>query len=379
MTASRSTILLRLEAPMQAWGDGSRFQLRRTADAPTKSGVIGLILCASGTSRIEAGPLLTELRALRFGVRVDRSGTRGWDYHTAGAGYGIHSAEGKVKRTSTTGEPETLLSRREYLFDASFVAGLEGATEAIERIAGWLNEPVWPVFLGRKCCVPTLPVLERVLPGVNLLDGLALPPWHIGIADHPTDGLRVLLDAPLNEVLPADARIAYDVPRALGVMAHDPRWVVEARVHPSSVASDRRMRESATDDETGEGWWRRIRRERLDYDYGLCVFCKGEAEEVHHVTYERRGAELLEDLRSLCGVCHDACTALEYGTGMTVKRVDPLDPAWRARIAEQIDRGRAAGTDAVRQRVFESLAATRRFINATERGVHGDVSVLPED
>jgi hypothetical protein len=26
--------------------------------------------------------------------------------------------------------------------------------EIIERIVGWLGDPVWPVFLGRKCCVP---------------------------------------------------------------------------------------------------------------------------------------------------------------------------------------------------------------------------------
>jgi CRISPR system Cascade subunit CasD len=378
MTASRSTILLRLEAPMQSWGDGSRFQLRRTADAPTKSGVLGLILCASGTSRSEAGPLLDELRTLRFGVRIDRPGTRGWDYHTAGAGYGIHSAEGKIKRTSTTGEPETLLSRREYLFDASFVAGLEGTAAEVDRIAGWLGDPAWPVFLGRKCCVPTLPVLERVAHGTSLLEALALPSWHIGLADHPEDGLRVLLDAPSGEPLPEAARIAYDMPRALGVMDHDPRWVVEARVRPSSVGAEPRDRGVSDDGGGGDGWWRRIRRERLDLDHGLCVFCKAEAEEVHHITYERRGAELIGDLRSLCGICHDACTALEYGTGMTVNRVDPLDPAWRARIAEQIDRARMAGAGAVRQRVFEALAETRGFSIGTERGVHGDVPVLPE-
>jgi CRISPR system Cascade subunit CasD len=364
---------------MQSWGDGSRFQLRRTADAPTKSGVLGLILCASGTPRSEAGPLIAELRPLRFGVRVDRPGTRGWDYHTAGAGYGIISAEGKVKRTFSTGEPETLLSRREYLFDASFVAGLEGPSEAINRIAGWLSEPMWPVFLGRKCCVPTLPVLERVVHGSLLLDALTIPPWSSGIADYPEDGLRVLLDAPTNEALPINARIAYDVPRALGVMEHDPRWVVETAVQATSFAADPRDRYSRIDCEYGDTWWRRIRRERLEHDHGLCVFCKAEAEEVHHVTYERRGAERLEDLRSLCGVCHEACTALEYGTGMTTIRVDPLDFAWRARIAEQIDRGRAAGAYAVRQRVFEALAKTARFINATERGVHEDVPVLPED
>jgi CRISPR system Cascade subunit CasD len=378
MSAGRSTILLRLEAPMQSWGDGSRFQLRRTAEAPTKSGVLGLILCASGTARSEARSLLEELRPLRFGVRIDRPGTRGWDYHTAGAGYGILSAEGKVKRTSTTGEPETLLSRREYLFDASFVAGLEGDAALIDRLAAWLQQPVWPYFLGRKCCVPSMPVLERVARETLLLDALAMPPSHGSDADRSRGGMRVLLDAPTDVVLPADAQIMYDLPRALGVMEHDPRWVVETRVQLAVGAVDNHGLEAVPEPSEESGWWRRIRKERLAHDHGLCVFCKAEAEEVHHVTYERRGAERIEDLRSLCTACHEACTALEYGTGMGMTRVDPCLPEWRARVSEQIERARRAGTRAVRQRVFEAIADLGSFSDGMQRGVQADVPILPE-
>ena len=363
---------------MQSWGESSRLQLRRTASAPTKSGILGLILCASGTSREESGARLAELRTLRFGVRIDRPGTRGWDYHTAGAGYGIMSAEGKVKLTGTTRQPETLLSRREYLFDASFVAGLEGPQEIIERIVGWLGDPVWPVFLGRKCCVPTLPVFERALHRTALLEALSMPPSHAGLTGSPRDDLRVLLDASTNEPLPSDARVVYDVPRALGVMEHDPRWVVEATVRPVARLADSLPRGTAV---TGgaDGWWRRVRLERLAHDQGLCVFCKAEAEEVHHVTYERRGAELLQDLRSLCGACHDACTALEYGSGMTIDRVDPLKPEWRSLIARQLDRARGVGAHRARRRVFDALDSSMRGGFDLERGEIVDVPVLPED
>jgi CRISPR system Cascade subunit CasD len=342
---------------MQSWGDGSRFQLRRTADAPTKSGVLGMLLCAGGISRSEAGAHLDRLRSLRFAVRVDRPGVRGWDYHTAGAGYGILSAEGVVKLTASTKEPETLLSRREYLFDASFVAGLEGDPEVIESLAAWLRDPLWPVFLGRKCCVPSSPVFVKVSRDMPLLDALAAVPWHGGGGEYPHDGLRVLTDAPTGETLPAGARVVYDLPRAFGVMDHAPRWVVEAMIHPSldgEVAFDED--DDAAPDRS-DGWWRRVRLERLALDHGLCVFCKSEAEEVHHVTYERRGAELVDDLRSLCTPCHDACTALEYGGGMTVHRVDPLDPAWRPRIADQIDLARKSGAAAVRQRVLDAVSS----------------------
>lgn len=356
---------------MQSWGEGSRFQLRRTADAPTKSGVLGLLLCAGGISRDVAERSLDRLRPLRFGVRVDRPGVRGWDYHTAGAGYGILSAGGAVKETATTKEPETLLSRREYLFDASFVVGLEGDAAVIDEAAAWLRDPVWPVFLGRKCCVPTSPVFLNVARDVVLLEALRSVPCRGGHAGHAPDGLRVLLDAPRGEALPANARVLYDVPRAFGVMDHAPRWVVETRLDvPGSEASDVAVETSKA--ERLDGWWRRIRLERLALDHGLCVFCKSEAEEVHHVTYERRGAELVTDLRSLCSECHDACTALEYGGGMTTLRVDPLDPVWRGRISEQLDRARESGAAAIRQRVFEAVGthpiSERRVESSIEEG-----------
>ena len=367
MTAVASTILLRLEAPMQSWGDGSRFQLRRTADAPTKSAVLGLLLCAGGIPRIESDAHLRRLNALRFGVRIDRPGVRGWDYHTAGAGYGILSAEGVVKKTASTGEPETLLSRREYLFDASFVAGLEGAPDLIESIAAWLVDPVWPVFLGRKCCVPAAPVFIGIARESSLLESLAGVPWHGAGVHYPPEGLRVLMDPAPGGLVPDDARVVYDEARAFGVMDHAPRWVVETRIHPSTDG-DSTLTDFETEPSGGraDGWWRRIRLERLAFDHGLCVFCKSEAEEVHHVTYERRGAELLEDLRSLCGTCHDACTALEYGGGMTVTRVDTLKPAWRSRIAEQVDRVRESGAAVIRQRVLEAVAARLGNAGAAE-------------
>ncbi len=49
MTDSQA-IFLRLEGPLQAWGDTSKFVIRRSMEAPTKSGVLGLICCAVGWS-----------------------------------------------------------------------------------------------------------------------------------------------------------------------------------------------------------------------------------------------------------------------------------------------------------------------------------------
>jgi 5-methylcytosine-specific restriction endonuclease McrA len=79
-----------------------------------------------------------------------------------------------------------------------------------------------------------------------------------------------------------------------------------------------------------------VRRNRLAADHGLCVFCKGPATTVQHITYRRAGGqENLEDLRSLCRLCHDAVTMLEYGHGMEMDRINPEDPQWREAILQK--------------------------------------------
>jgi hypothetical protein len=70
-------------------------------------------------------------------------------------------------------------------------------------------------------------------------------------------------------------------------------------------------------------------------DNHLCVFCKSPAVHMHHLDY---GDVRPETLRSLCTICHDACTMLEYGRDMRAHRIDPSDPAQRQAILLQIDR-----------------------------------------
>jgi len=77
-----ATLLLRLAAPLQAWGSDSKFETRKTNREPTKSGVIGLLAAALGLRRDER-EALARLAQLRFGVRVEREGQLLVDYHIA--------------------------------------------------------------------------------------------------------------------------------------------------------------------------------------------------------------------------------------------------------------------------------------------------------
>ena len=134
-----STLLLRLAAPLQAWGTDSKFEVRRTNREPSKSGVIGLLAAALGLRR-DAD--LSKLSALRFGVRVDRNGEVIKVFHMA-----------KAEKTS-------YLTYRYYLSDAIFLVGLESEDRSfLEQIERALRNPCFPLFLGRRSCPPTLPLV----------------------------------------------------------------------------------------------------------------------------------------------------------------------------------------------------------------------------
>lgn len=156
------SVLLRLEAPLQAWGDRSRFEIRSTNDYPTQSGITGLIACALGHSQEVP---LGELANLEIAVRIDDAGEVIRDFQTVGVGDpktrrgGWVSAEGKV----TTGEAK--LSTRYYLSDSYFTAAVgHPDPNLLDEIARALHRPKWVLYLGRKSCPPSSPVLIGASP-----------------------------------------------------------------------------------------------------------------------------------------------------------------------------------------------------------------------
>ena len=137
-----STLLLRLAAPLQSWGVEAKFETRRTQNYPTKSGVIGLLAAALGYSRDSS---LERLNGLFFGVRVDRRGELLRDYH--------------IVETKTNLGPSTIITERFYLADAIFLAGLESDDVAfLQELEQALHNPVFPLYLGRRSCAPTMPL-----------------------------------------------------------------------------------------------------------------------------------------------------------------------------------------------------------------------------
>ena len=402
---SVNTMFLRLEGPLQSWGDQqSKFVIRRTAAAPTKSGVMGILCAALGVPRADApNGWLPRLCALRMGVRMDLPGVRWWDYHTVGARLPMRTAEGRCK-------PGAMLTRREYLCDASFLVALQGEPDLIAELQAALTQPAWTLYLGRKSCPPSRPVLEKPSTGefTSLLEALQSHPWRprfredtsppyldclldwqppplraegdavepplraagdavepplraasAGLKPGSTDGPTAQADAP------DEALIWYDVPRTFDPPSHEPRFVLRARLEVGTkdgvqigeatqtrTSSPPRPRADYANSE-----YRERRRERLSADHHLCVFCKSPADTVQHITYRRAGGgELKDDLRSLCRLCHDAVTMIEYGLGMGLDRINPEDPRWGGLIRKK------------REEIikFRSLETRRRHLVAEE-------------
>ena len=188
---ANSTLILLLEGAMQSWGTRSRWDVRDTGLEPTKSGVIGLIGCAVGLKRND--PELERLdRTLLFGVRIDRPGVISTDYHTV-TGYHRTAAGGfkhsggvakSLKKAQEHGE-NTIVSQRDYLHDAAFLVALAVKTEnqaadrdLLLRIEKCLRAPRWPLYLGRKSCVPSRPVLVKLTDKYkDVKEALENEPW----------------------------------------------------------------------------------------------------------------------------------------------------------------------------------------------------------
>ncbi|WP_117237797.1 type I-E CRISPR-associated protein Cas5/CasD [Thermus sediminis] len=210
------TLLLRLQGPLQSWGTRSRFDHRDTWPYPTKSGVVGLLAAALGRDRRED---VSDLAALRMGVRVDRKGVLKVDYQTA-----------KEVRTANleSKKKKDVQSWRYFLSDAAFLAGLEGDGGLLRELHGALKNPRFPLFLGRKGYVPS--------PPPYLPDGLVEAPLEEALRAYP----YLARGEPREDLLLAlearEGRLVYDQPagpfseRRFAARYVEERWLPKEEV-----------------------------------------------------------------------------------------------------------------------------------------------------
>ncbi|GAB2456921.1 type I-E CRISPR-associated protein Cas5/CasD [Nocardioides hungaricus] len=215
-----SILLLRLDGPLQAWGDASRFVRRHTRAEPTKSGVLGLLAAAQGRRRTDP---VEDLASLRFGVRVDQRGRLIRDFQTA------------IRRTRARSEAMPL-SYRYYLADAVFVAAVEGDDALIAGLDEAVRQPAFPLYLGRRSCVPSGEEISLGTRSAGLLEALRAEPWLARPWYQKQQGRTVHLELVV-DALPGSAstETARDVPESFDPTRRDYGWRSIERPLPEAV------------------------------------------------------------------------------------------------------------------------------------------------
>ena len=161
-----SYVLLWFEAPLQSWGADSKFYRRNTMAFPTKSGVLGLVLCGMGAT----GPqryFLQNFVDLKQDVYSFKKKSLKHqqiplleDFQMVGAGYNTDSPWESMLIPKTSEGKKSVgggskLSYKYYLQNAYFAVILEIPKDLTVTIERALTIPYYDIYLGRKNCIPT--------------------------------------------------------------------------------------------------------------------------------------------------------------------------------------------------------------------------------
>ncbi len=157
----KKTLIIHLNAPMQAWGIESRYERRLAGEAPSKSALCGMVCAAMGAakeSEQEARIIRAFSDADMTAIALHRPRKKAspllCDFHTV---LNTRSADGKSKDNA-------VLSRRYYHQDKHFAVLLQSEDTAfLDETRNALTNPIWGIWLGRKCCIPAAPLIREKL------------------------------------------------------------------------------------------------------------------------------------------------------------------------------------------------------------------------
>lgn len=160
-------LILRLDAPLMAFGGVTIDQVGVTRNFPAASMLTGMIANALGWRRTDAALHQSLQDRLVFAARLERPAVILTDTQNAGL-------EKTDRGWTTSGEPEGRdgasygaphRRRRDYLADASIAVALRleppDASPDLTAVAAALDRPARPLFVGRKSCLPA----DRILCG----------------------------------------------------------------------------------------------------------------------------------------------------------------------------------------------------------------------
>ena len=214
-----------LSAPLQSWGDSSRWDHRATASMPSKSAIIGMLGCCLGYER--GDERLRELRELseklRVTVRGDRPGRPVWDFQT------VQNPGGKILNAMGKPRGETIITPKQYLQDAAFQIFIQGDESTLNDCFQAMRHPKWTLCLGRRSCPPALPVIPRMLEEYDTLKD-ALEQYYDPNLLSGVDFMECQIEA-----MPGETYAGRDITRMDEVVRGDLNDYRERVVHTCSV------------------------------------------------------------------------------------------------------------------------------------------------
>jgi CRISPR system Cascade subunit CasD len=180
-----NVLLLRFDAPLLSFGGTAVDAKNVTDEMPSRSMITGLLGNALGYEHRDVVALSRLQQRLRVSARRDREGVRMVDFQTVDLGHDFLAegwttwgqVEGREGGTAASG---THIRYRHHLADAIYTIAVtvESADEppTLENIEAALNEPARPLFLGRKACLPSVPISMGIVEAESAIDALRVAP-----------------------------------------------------------------------------------------------------------------------------------------------------------------------------------------------------------
>lgn len=149
-------LLLKLQGPMQAWGEHSFEGLRPAAFIPTRSALLGLLGACLGIRREDRKELECLASGVYMAVRVDARQPDGFDKPlTTQKLLDYHTVKDARQEYSGLKSHDTIQTWREYLSDCEFSVALwlTGASLlSMDKLEHAVKKPHFTPYLGRRSC-----------------------------------------------------------------------------------------------------------------------------------------------------------------------------------------------------------------------------------
>lgn len=177
-------LVLRLDAPLMSFGGVKVDEHNVTEPFPQLSLLTGLLGNALGYEHADADALQRLQDRVRFAARCDKPGEELVDYQTVDLGQPhLNRREWTTYRvpqgrTGGVASKGTHIRYRYYWADArhTVVLTLDPIDErpTLAEVRQALRQPERPLFLGRKCCIPSRPLFVEELSAPSLHAALKL-------------------------------------------------------------------------------------------------------------------------------------------------------------------------------------------------------------